>query len=315
MNEQNDNPVARRVVLVSPHGFCAGVERAVKIAEHMLKTSRSTVYCLKEIVHNKQIVADLTKRGMVFVKEIGEVPRGATVLLSAHGVAPDVRAVARRLELNVVDASCPFVTKVHTEVRRYAAAGYTVLLIGHKQHDEIIGVAGEAPASVIVVESEGEAELVSVPDPSKVAVMTQTTLSVDEVAGVIRILRRRFPLLETPRESDICYATQNRQMSVRSFSGQADIFIVLGARNSSNSNRLVEVARAGGCRAFLVSEISQLAEIPLEDVLTIGMTAGASTPQYFVKEAVARLGERGFHNVEEMVFTEEDVHFSMPAGL
>jgi len=315
MKKQPDKDAAGKVVLVSPHGFCAGVERAVKIAEHMLKDCPGTVYCLRQIVHNKQIIDDLSGRGMVFVRDINDIPRGATTLFSAHGVSPEVREIARRLELRVVDASCPFVSKVHSEVRRYASEGYTILLVGHKNHDEIIGVAGEAPASVKVIENADEAERVSVPDPAKVAVMTQTTLSVDEAAHIIEVLRRRFHSLKTPAESDICYATQNRQMAVRSYAGHADIFIVLGAENSSNSNRLVEVAKAGGCKAFLVSEIAQIYDIPLEGVKVVGLTAGASTPQYFVMEAAACLEERGFGRREKLDVIEENVHFSMPAGM
>jgi len=312
---KNTDSTSGRIVLVSPHGFCAGVERAVKTAEHILKTSPATVYCLKEIVHNRQIVDSLSKRGMVFVKDIKEVPRGATVLFGAHGVSPEVRKSARQLELNIVDVTCPFVNKVHGEVRRYGAKGCTVLLIGHKNHDEIIGVAGEAPEQVVVVENDIEAGHVGVPDPAKVAVMTQTTLSVDETARTLEVLKGRFPMLKMPRGSDICYATQNRQVAVRSFAEEADIFIVLGARNSSNSNRLVEVAESSGCRAFLVSDVEQTAGISLHGVRTIGLTAGASTPQDFVKEAVDRLGKRGFPRLEELTVMEEDVHFSMPEGL
>jgi 4-hydroxy-3-methylbut-2-en-1-yl diphosphate reductase len=315
MKKQPDNTVDRKVVLISPHGFCAGVERAVKIAEYMLRTCSGTVYCLKEIVHNRQIVDDLSRRGMVFVKKITEVPRGATVLFSAHGVTPEIRETAHKLELNVIDATCPFVSKVHTEVRRYAAEGYTVLLVGHKSHDEITGVAGEALDSVKVVENINEAKKVSVPDPLKVAVMTQTTLSVDETVHIIEILRRRFPALKTPRASDICYATQNRQMAVRSFAKQADVIIVLGAQNSSNSNRLVEVAKAEGCNAILVSDADHFKTIPLEGITTVGLTAGASTPQYFVQEAIDHLAKRGFSRLEKLNVVEENVHFSMPAGM
>jgi len=304
-----------RIVLVSPHGFCAGVERAVRIADNILMTSSATVYCLKEIVHNRQIADDLSRRGMVFVESINEVPKGAPVLFGAHGVPPEVREAAKQLELKVVDATCPFVSKVHDEVRRYGKEGCTILLIGHKNHDEIIGVAGEAPDRVIVIENDSEAGSVTVPDPAKVAVMTQTTLSVDETARTIEVLKRRFPMLRMPRESDICYATQNRQLAVRSFALKADLFIVLGARNSSNSNRLVEVAEASGCKAFLVSDIDQISGIPLDHVKTIGLTAGASTPQTFVKEAVDCLGARGFTDLEELTVAEEDVHFSMPTGL
>lgn len=315
MKKQPRKNIAGKVVLVSPHGFCAGVERAVKIAEHMLRDSQDTVYCLKQIVHNRQIVEDLSARGMVFVKSINDIPRGSTTLFSAHGVSPEVRETAVRCNLKVVDATCPFVNKVHSEVRRYAAEGYTILLIGHKNHDEIIGVAGEAPASVKVVENAGEAAKINVPDPLKVAVMTQTTLSVDETSHIIDILRRRFPSLKTPSGSDICYATQNRQMAVRSFAKQADVFIVLGAENSSNSNRLVEVAKAGGCKAFLVSEIAQIKDIPLDGVKIVGLTAGASTPQGFITEAVDCLVRMGYSQFERRAVIKEDIHFSLPAGI
>jgi 4-hydroxy-3-methylbut-2-enyl diphosphate reductase len=315
MKKQPDNTTGKKVVLISPHGFCAGVERAVKIAEYILKTCSETVYCLREIVHNRQIVDDLSRRGMVFVKKITEVPRGATVLFSAHGVTPQIKETARKLKLKVIDATCPFVSKVHAEVRRYAAKGYTILLIGHRNHDEITGVAGEAPDSVQVIENKNEAEKVTVPDPGKVAVMTQTTLSVDETAHIIEVLRRRFPVLKTPRASDICYATQNRQMAVRSFTKKADVLIVLGAQNSSNSNRLVEVAKAEGCKALLVSDAEQLSTVPLEGVATVGLTAGASTPQYFVQDAIGHLAKRGFSRLEKLNAVEENVHFSMPAGM
>jgi 4-hydroxy-3-methylbut-2-enyl diphosphate reductase len=315
MKKQPDKSIRKKVVLVSPHGFCAGVERAVKIAECMLKSSGGPVYCLKEIVHNKQVVGDLSRSGVIFVKVITEVPRGARVLFSAHGVTPEVRETARKLDLNVVDATCPFVSKVHSEVRRYVAEGYTILLVGHKEHDEIIGVAGEAPGSVKIVEDRIEAGNVSVPDPGRVAVMTQTTLSVDETAQIMEVLRKRFPALKTPRESDICYATQNRQMAVRCFAKQADLFIILGAKNSSNSNRLVEVAKSGGCKAFLVSDICEIKDIPLDGAGVLGLTAGASTPQEFVRQALACLDGLGFDNLEECKYVEESIHFALPASL
>jgi len=306
---------SKKLIIVSPHGFCAGVDRAVQIAEHMLATRPHPVYCLKQIVHNHQIIDALTAKGMVFVQNIGEVPRGATLLFSAHGVPPSTRNTARALDLNTVDATCPFVTKVHIEVKHYAKLGFTILLIGHHKHDEIIGVAGEAPNHVKVIATEEEARTVSVPDPDKVAVLTQTTLSTDEVAHVIAILRQRFPALKTPPENDICYATRNRQQAVRLSARKAGAFVVLGAENSSNSNRLVEVARAEGCPAYLASTLTALAALPLEAIGTLGITAGASTPESFVREAVEHLRQQGFTDVEESVLIKEDIHFSIPKEL
>ncbi len=305
----------KSIVLIAPHGFCAGVERAVELAEGMLRTYPHPVYCLKQIVHNQQIIAALTAKGMVFVQDIREVPRGGTVLFSAHGIPPETRDVAASMNLHVVDATCPFVSKVHQEVRQYASKGFTILLIGHPSHDEIIGVAGEAPDHVVVIPSEEEARLVTVADSEKVAVLTQTTLSLDEVAHIMVILQDRFPALKTPPESDICYATRNRQQAVRVFAKQADTIIVLGAANSSNSNRLVEVARAEGGCALLVSSKEELEALSLDLVYTLGITAGASTPEYFVQEAIAYLKTRGFTKVSEQVLVKENIHFSLPKEL
>jgi len=314
-----DNPVSsmgklteKVIVLIAPHGFCAGVERAVELAEGMLRTYPRPIYCLKQIVHNRQIIDDLTAKGVVFVRNIQDVPKGGTVLFSAHGIPPVTREAAKAMNLRVVDATCPFVSKVHHEVKQYAAKGYTILLIGHHCHDEIIGVAGEAPDHVMVIASEDEARAVTVPNPGKVAVLTQTTLSLDEVAQVMMILHSRFPGLKTPPDSDICYATRNRQQAVRLFAKQADAIIVLGAENSSNSNRLVEVARAEGCHAILASSIEMLDTIPLEKVGLLGITAGASTPEYFVQQAITHLKERGFNTVTEQILVKENIHFPLP---
>jgi 4-hydroxy-3-methylbut-2-en-1-yl diphosphate reductase len=303
------------LILISPHGFCAGVERAVEIAEAMLRRYPRPVYCLKQIVHNRQIIDDLTARGMVFVQDIHEIPHGATVLFSAHGVAPAIRKTALELGLNTVDATCPFVTKVHQEVKRFAAQGYSILLIGHHQHDEIIGVAGEAPDHVTVIATAADARAVKISDPGKVAVLTQTTLSMDEVAQVMEILKDRFPNLKTPPESDICYATRNRQQAVRLFARQADRIIVLGAENSSNSNRLVEVAQAEGCPATLVSALEQLDTLSLDTIHRLGITAGASTPEAFVDAVIAHLTKRGFASLEKLTLIEEDIHFPLPREL
>jgi len=312
LNPTSETAGAKVVVLITPHGFCAGVERAVELAEGMLRTYPLPIYCLKQIVHNRQIIEDLTAKGMVFVRDICEVPQGGTVLFSAHGVPPATRETAKAKNLRVVDATCPFVSKVHHEVRQYAVKGYTVLLIGHHNHDEIIGVTGEAPEHVMVIASEEEARVVTVPDPGKVAVLTQTTLSLDEVARVMEVFHERFPALKTPSESDICYATRNRQQAVRLFARQADAIIVLGAENSSNSNRLVEVARAEGCYAMLASSLEMLDTIPLEKIHTLGITAGASTPEYFVQQAIAHLKARGFNTITEQVLVKENIHFPLP---
>lgn len=305
----------KTILLVSPHGFCAGVERAVAMAEALLARRTGPIYCLRQIVHNTQIIGDLAGRGMVFVNDIREIPRGATVLFSAHGVTPEVRNMAGAMGLNVVDATCPFVTKVHLEVRRFAAKGYSILLVGHRSHDEIVGVAGEAPDRVAIVEDEDEASRVEVPDPSKVAVMTQTTISLEDAEHVLSVLRKRFPSLRTPPQSDICYATRNRQQAVRELAPRTPAFIVLGARNSSNSNRLVEMAKANGCPAYLVSAAGELDALPLDSVQSLGLTAGASTPEYVVHEAIERLKTRGFTRVEEIAVVKEDLHFSIPSGL
>ena len=303
------------LILISPHGFCAGVERAVEIAEAMLRKYPCPVYCLKQIVHNRQIIDSLTAKGMVFVQDIHEIPPGATVLFSAHGIAPAIRETARELGLNTVDATCPFVTKVHQEVKRFAAQGYSILLIGHHQHDEIIGVAGEAPDHVTVIATVADAHAVRIADPGKVAVLTQTTLSMDEVAHVMDILKKRFPALKTPPESDICYATRNRQQAVRLFAKKVDRMIVLGAENSSNSNRLVEVAQAEGCPASLVSTLEQLDTLSLTTVNRLGITAGASTPEPFVNAAIAALAKKGFASLEKLTLIEEDIHFALPREL
>ncbi len=303
---------AKVLVLITPHGFCAGVERAVELAEGMLRIYQHPIYCLKQIVHNRQIIEALAAKGMVFVQDIREVPEGGAVLFSAHGIPPATRDVAKTMNLRVVDATCPFVAKVHQEVKRFAGKGYTILLIGHHNHDEIIGVAGEAPDHVKIIATVEEAREVNVPDPGKVAVLTQTTLSLDEVAQVMGVLQGRFPALKTPSESDICYATRNRQQAVRLFARQADAIIVLGAENSSNSNRLVEVARAEGCQAYLASTLEKLDEIELGLVHTLGITAGASTPEYFVQAAIAHLKARGFASVSEQVLVEENIHFPLP---
>lgn len=305
----------KRIVVASPHGFCAGVRHAIEIMETVLRQYPPPVYCLKELVHNRQVVDALTQKGVRFVKEIGQVEVGATVLFSAHGVSPEVRNAARGRGLRIVDATCPFVNKVHQEVRRYARAGYSILLIGHKNHDEVIGVYGEAPEHILIVETCEEAERVCVRDEQRVAVVTQTTLSVEETAAIMTVLRRRFPGLQTPARGDICFATENRQAAVRGLAGKVDVMLVLGSENSSNTQRLVEVARAVGLRAHLVSTEAIIPELVFSDVNVIGLTAGASTPEDFVNRVLEGLKVRGFVEVERPGCEEETIHFPLPKEL
>jgi 4-hydroxy-3-methylbut-2-enyl diphosphate reductase len=302
----------RTIILASPHGFCAGVERAVAMAEALLVKYPKPVYCLRQIVHNRQVIDALTAKGMVFVQDISEIPHGGTVLFSAHGLSPGTRDAARQRGLHAIDATCPFVTKVHHEVRRYGSQGFSVLLVGDRHHDEIVGVASESPEHVTIIETEAEAETVTVPDPDEVAVMTQTTLSLDELAHILTILRRRFPALKTPSEMDICYATRNRQQAVKQLAGNVEAFIILGSESSSNSNRLAKVAQSEGCPGHLVSSLERLATVPLDEVTRLGLTAGASTPEHFVKAAIVQLQTRGFDRVEEFTAVKEDTHFTLP---
>ena len=308
-------PQRKRLIVASPRGFCAGVRHAIEIAEVALRVFPHPVYCLKELVHNPYVLDELRTKGMVFVRQLSEVPEGATVVISAHGVSPTIYAEAEARHLRVIDATCPFVRKVHEEVRRFALAGYTILLIGHRDHDEVVGVVGEAPERVIVVEKCEAVPGITVPDPQRVAVVTQTTLSPDEAAGILELLRARFPALVTPPASDICYATINRQDAVKRLARTVQTILVLGAENSSNARRLVEVARACGVQSHLVSDVAQLATLPLADREIVGLTAGASTPESFVERAIDALAPLGFENVEYMTLVEEAVHFALPKAL
>jgi len=307
-------PTGRTVLLANPRGFCAGVRRAVDMAESLLRLRTPPVYGLHEIVHNRQVVERLQAQGLVVVNTVSEAPEGATLLLSAHGVPPVVRieSAARRLE--VIDATCPFVTKVHAEVKRYAAQGFSVALIGHRGHDEVVGVAGEAPDRVTVIESEPEAEAFQPADPERVAVVTQTTLSQAETDRVLEALRRRFPNLRTPPQPDICFATVHRQEAVRRLAQRVARILVLGSANSSNSRRLAEVAAASGAAAHLVSRLEALDALPLNEAC-IGLTAGASTPESFLAESLARLRERGFTRVEELPAAHDEIRFELPPAL
>jgi len=306
---------SKRVLLASPRGFCAGVRYAIEIADTALRVCSPPIYCLNEIVHNRQVVDDLADRGLVFVSRVEDVPVGATLLFSAHGVAPRVRAAAGERDLDIIDATCPFVNKVHSEVRRYAREGYSIILVGNEGHDEIEGVRGEAPEHVTVIEDHEEAAAVDVAAPGRVAVVTQTTLSADETDKVMTVLQSRFPGMAAPKKSDICYATTNRQVAVAAVARACDLVLVLGSENSSNSRRLVEVARANGTDARLVSAMADLDSIPLGEVRTVGLTAGASTPERFISEILETLADRGFGDVEDVMAAEEDVHFLLPTRL
>jgi 4-hydroxy-3-methylbut-2-enyl diphosphate reductase len=307
--------VIKRVLLASPRGYCAGVERAVDTVERLLDLHGPPVYVRKQIVHNAHVVRDLEARGAIFVEDEGEVPEGKTVVLSAHGVAPSVYANAQARGLNTIDATCPLVTKVHVQARRYAADGYTVLLIGHAGHEEVVGTMGEAPESTILVQSVEDADALELPADARVAYITQTTLSVDETGEIITALRRRFPEIHAPKKEDICYATSNRQWAVKDMLGEVDLLLVIGSRNSSNSNRLVEVARAHGVPAQLIDDETDIDESWLDGAETVGLTSGASAPEKLVERVCDWFRARGVENISAHRLMEEDVEFRLPVEL
>ncbi|MDQ4082202.1 MAG: 4-hydroxy-3-methylbut-2-enyl diphosphate reductase [Actinomycetota bacterium] len=307
--------MVKRVLLASPRGYCAGVERAVETVELALEHYGEPVYVRKQIVHNAHVVRELEERGAVFVDTEDEVPEGATVVFSAHGVAPSVYANARARGLNTIDATCPLVTKVHVQARRYAADGHTIVLIGHAGHEEVVGTMGEAPATTVLVESVEDAESVDLPADAKLAYITQTTLSVDETGEIIKVLRRRFPQIYAPRREDICYATSNRQWAVKEMLPEIDLLLVLGSRNSSNSNRLVEVARAGGVPAHLIDDETGIEEAWLDGVETVGVTSGASAPEALVTRVCEWFRARGVTEIDSYRIVEEDVSFRLPVEL
>ena len=305
-----------QVLLATPRGCCAGVDRAVSTVEKVLELYGAPVYVRGEIVHNRFVVESLKRRGAVFVAEITEVPEGAVVIFSAHGVAPAVREEAARRGLHAIDATCPLVTKVHNEARRFAARDYDILLVGHAGHEEVVGTVGEAPSRVRLVDGAGGAAQIQVEDPSKVVWLSQTTLSVDETIETVNALRERFPALLDPPSDDICYATQNRQAAVKVIAGQSDLVIVVGSPNSSNSVRLVEVARdAGAPAAYLVDDAGEVDEIWLDGVTTVGVTSGASVPEILVQDVLAWLAERGYSSVEEIQAAQESARFALPHEL
>ncbi|QFG70315.1 4-hydroxy-3-methylbut-2-enyl diphosphate reductase [Ornithinimicrobium pratense] len=304
---------AKRVLLAAPRGYCAGVDRAVITVEKALELYGPPVYVRKEIVHNKHVVRTLEKRGAIFVDETSEVPEGARVIFSAHGVSPAVHQEARQLSLKTIDATCPLVTKVHREAVRFASDDYDILLVGHEGHEEVEGTAGEAPEHITLVQSPQDVEHVEVRDPEKVVWLSQTTLSVDETMETVRRLREKFPLLQDPPSDDICYATQNRQVAVKQMAAECDLMIVVGSQNSSNSKRLVEVALEYGSRdGHLVDYADEIDKAWLDGVQTVGVTSGASVPEVLVRDVLDWLAERGYADVSAVTAAEESLLFSLP---
>jgi 4-hydroxy-3-methylbut-2-enyl diphosphate reductase len=307
---------AKRVLLAAPRGYCAGVDRAVVTVEKALDLYGPPVYVRKEIVHNKHVVQTLQRRGAVFVEETDEVPEGATVIFSAHGVAPVVHDEAAKRSLKTIDATCPLVTKVHIEAKRFAKSDHDILLIGHEGHEEVVGTSGEAPEHIVIVDGPDHVDSIEVRNPDKVVWLSQTTLSVDETMETVRRLRERFPKLQDPPSDDICYATQNRQAAVKKLAPEADLMIVVGSRNSSNSVRLVEVALEHGAKAgHLVDFADEIDETWLEGVDSVGVTSGASVPELLVRDVLAWLAERGYAEVQEVTTAEESLIFSLPREL
>jgi 4-hydroxy-3-methylbut-2-enyl diphosphate reductase len=302
--------VPSKVLLAAPRGYCAGVDRAVEAVEEALTRHGAPVYVRKQIVHNLHVVRDLEAKGAVFVEAETDVPEGAVVVLSAHGVAPSVYEAARARHLVVLDATCPLVTKVHLEARRFAADDRTILLIGHAGHEEVIGTTGQAPSRTILVQSVEDARTIQVPDPDGLSYLTQTTLSVDETNEILAVLRERFPMIQGPPREDICYATQNRQDAVKEIARRADVVLVIGSDNSSNSNRLAEVARELGTPAYLVDDETEVDPAWLEGREVVGVTSGASAPDWLVDRMLGFLAERGASEVEEVTVTQESLRFS-----
>jgi len=304
-----------KIILASPRGFCAGVNMAIESLELAIERFGTPIYVYHEIVHNKIVVEHFKNRGVVFVDDLDLVPEGAVVLFSAHGVAPQVREVAKERKLFAIDATCPLVTKVHLEAIRYAKAGYTIVLIGHEGHDEVIGTMGEAPEAIVLVQTPEDVATLEVKDPAKLAYLTQTTLSVDDANRIIAALREQFPQITAPPKEDICYATQNRQEAVRNLAEEADVVLVLGSQNSSNSQRLTEIARERGVTAYLLDHAGEIGSDWFQGNETVLITAGASAPENVVQECVASLQDRFGATVETRFVRHEDVHFPLPREL
>lgn len=305
----------KQIYLLKPRGFCAGVVRAIDVVKIALDLYGPPVYVRKEIVHNKHVVDELRDAGAVFVEELEEVPEGGRAIFSAHGVAPSVRRQAKERELHVIDATCPLVTKVHLEAVRFARDGFSIVLIGHKDHDEVIGTLGEVPLCSYLVETVDDVDRLELPDPTRVRYLTQTTLSLDETRDIIGRLKERFPLIQGPPAQDICYATENRQMAVKAVSEYCDLLLVVGSQNSSNSKRLVEVGHNFGVRSYLVNDCADVDAAWLEGVKNVAVTAGASAPEHLVSDLIEFLRGWGFSRMEEIELVDEDVRFSLPGEL
>lgn len=305
----------KKILLLSPRGFCAGVVRAVDVVKIALELYGAPIYVRKEIVHNKHVVDDLRAAGAIFVEELDEVPSGCRVIFSAHGVAPSVRDDAKQRGLEVIDATCPLVTKVHMEAIKFARKGFTIVLIGHQGHDEVIGTIGEAPKSTVLVQTVEDVDALSVPDPGKMCYLTQTTLSLDETRDIVVRLKERFPKIVGPHTQDICYATENRQIAVKAVAPMCELLLVVGSQNSSNSRRLVEVCQKTGVPSYLVDDAAAVEPKWLAGVNTVAITAGASAPEVLVQDLIDSLTASGFSTLEEVEIKEEDVRFSLPSEL
>ena len=305
----------KKIYLLKPRGFCAGVVRAIDVVKIALDLYGPPVYVRKEIVHNKHVVDELRQAGAIFVEELEEVPTGARAIFSAHGVSPEVRRQAKARELQLIDATCPLVTKVHLEAVKFAREGCTIILIGHKDHDEVIGTLGEAPQQTFLVSTVRDVDALNVPDPGRICYLTQTTLSLDETTDIMEALKQRFPKIVGPPAQDICYATENRQLAVKAVAPTCDLLLVVGSRNSSNSRRLVEVCEKAGVPAYLIDDESEVLPEWLAGVKTVAVTAGASAPEHLVQDLIDSLQRRGFGQLEEVEIKEEDVRFSLPGEL
>jgi 4-hydroxy-3-methylbut-2-enyl diphosphate reductase len=305
----------KKIILLRPRGFCAGVVRAVDVVRIALDLYGAPIYVRKEIVHNRHVVDELREAGAIFVEELEEVPMGARVIFSAHGVSPAVRSEAKARDLQVIDATCPLVTKVHLEAVKFARKGFTIVLIGHKDHDEVIGTLGEAPESTILVSTVEDVDRLEVKDPQRVSYITQTTLSLDETKDIVERLQERFPNIQGPAAQDICYATENRQLAVKAVVPLCQVLLVVGSQNSSNSRRLVEVCEKTGVPAYLIDDLGEVKAEWLANVDTVAVTAGASAPENLVQELIRSLSGRGFTQLDEMEIKEEDVRFNLPSEL
>jgi 4-hydroxy-3-methylbut-2-enyl diphosphate reductase len=305
----------KKIILLKPRGFCAGVVRAIDVVKIALDLYGAPIYVRKEIVHNKHVVDELRNAGAIFVEELAEVPEGARVIFSAHGVAPSVRDEAKDRKLQVIDATCPLVTKVHLEAKKLARDSHTIILIGHRDHDEVIGTLGEAPQNTILVSDVADVDALNIANPERVAYLTQTTLSLDETQDIVRRLMERFPKITGPKTQDICYATENRQLAVKAVAPLCQALLVVGSQNSSNSRRLVEVCAKAGVPAYLLDDCSEVLPEMLAGVDTVAVTAGASAPEHLVQELIAHLQSKGYLDVEEAEIKEEDVRFTLPSDL